>query len=105
VVEQLRPLSRIALCGQMSGLAGGRVPPLDIDWYLILTRSLTLQGFRTVDYIEYWPEARRQLAEWFRNGELRQGICVVEGLEKAGAAFEDLLNGRSVGKTIVNTRP
>jgi NADPH-dependent curcumin reductase CurA len=105
VVEQLRPLSRIALCGQMSGLAGGRVPPLDIDWYLILTRSLTLQGFRTVDYTEYWPEARRQLAEWFRNGELRQGICVVDGLEKAGAAFEDLLNGRSVGKTIVNTRP
>lgn len=105
IFEQMRPLGRIALCGQMSGLAGGRVPPLDIDWYLILTRSLTLQGFRTVDYLEYWPEARLQLAEWFRNGELQLGVHVVAGLEKTGTAFEDLLNGRSVGKTVVDTRP
>lgn len=105
VVEQLRPLGRIALCGQMSGLAGGRVPPLDIDWYLILTRSLTLQGFRTVDYLEHWPHARLQLAQWFRHGEIRQEVRLVEGLERAGAAFEDLLSGRSVGKIIVTTRP
>jgi NADPH-dependent curcumin reductase CurA len=105
VVKQLRPLSRIALCGQMSGLAGHRVPPLDIDWYLILARSLTLQGFRTVDYTERWADARQQLAEWFRSGELRQDVRLVRGLEQVGDAFEDLLHGRSVGKTIVSPRP
>lgn len=105
VVEQLRPLARIALCGQMSGLVHGRVPPLDIDWYLLLTRSLTLQGFRTVDYLSEWSAARAELAEWCRADEIRQDVRLVEGLENAGSAFDDLINGRSVGKTIVSPRP
>jgi NADPH-dependent curcumin reductase CurA len=103
VVEQLRPLGRIALCGQMTGLASGRVPPLDIDWYLLLTRSLRLQGFRAVDYCDRYSEARKALARWYLEGRLEQKVCLVAGLEKAAAAFEDLINARSTGKTIVGT--
>jgi NADPH-dependent curcumin reductase CurA len=103
VVERLRPLGRVALCGQMTGLASGRVPPLDIDWYLILTRSLTLRGFRAVDFRERYAEAREQLATWYLAGELDQRVRLVDGLERAGAAFEDLLNARSLGKAIVGT--
>lgn len=101
VVERLRPLGRIALCGQMTGLAAGRVPPLDIDWYLILTRSLTLQGFRAVDYPAEYDAARAQLAEWYLAGRLTQDVNIVDGLAGAPAAFEALLAGRTLGKTVV----
>jgi NADPH-dependent curcumin reductase CurA len=103
VVERLRPLGRIALCGQMTGLSSGRVPPLDIDWYLLLTRSLRLQGFRAVDYRSRYPEARAALARWYLDGRLEQKVRLVAGLEQAGAAFEDLINARATGKTIVGT--
>lgn len=101
VVEQLRPLGRIALCGQMSGLTDGRVPPLDIDWYLILTRSITLRGFRAVDYRENWPAARATLAQWYLAGELRQEVELVDGLARAGHAFHNLIQGRTTGKVTV----
>jgi NADPH-dependent curcumin reductase CurA len=101
VVEQLRPLGRIALCGQMTGLSNGRVPPLDIDWFLLLTRSLTLQGFRAVDYVDSYALARAELADWYRRGEIDQEVNLIDGLSAAGQAFEDLLNARTVGKTIV----
>jgi NADPH-dependent curcumin reductase CurA len=104
IVERLRPLGRIALCGQMTGLAGGRVPPLDIDWYLILTRSLTLQGFRTVDYLEEYDKARQDLAQWFLDGTVSQRVNLVDGLSMAGAAFADLVNGKTLGKTTVLVR-
>jgi NADPH-dependent curcumin reductase CurA len=104
VVEQLAERGRIALCGQMTGLADGRVPPLDIDWYLMLTRSLTLRGFRAVDYLADYPAARAELARGYLRGELRQEVSLVDGLGGAGQAFEDLVNARSVGKTIVSTR-
>lgn len=105
VVERLRPLGRIALCGQMSGLAAGRVPPLDIDWYLILTRSLTLQGFRTVDYLDCYAEARAELAQWVNSGDLRQEVQIEPGLDAAGAAFVQLISGATTGKTIVDVHP
>jgi NADPH-dependent curcumin reductase CurA len=104
IVERLRPLGQIALCGQMTGLADGRVPALDIDWYLILTRSITLQGFRTVDYLEDYDRGRAQLAQWLLDGTLRQQVNLVHGLAEAGAAFTALVNGRTVGKTTVLIR-
>ena len=103
VVPRLRPLGRIALCGQMSGLSSGRVPPLDIDWFLLLTRSLRLQGFRAVDYRSRYPEARAALARWYLDGRLEQKVHLVVGLERAGSAFEDLINARATGKAIVST--
>ncbi len=104
IVERLRPLGRVALCGQMTGLAGSRVPPLDIDWYLILTRSLTLQGFRTVDYLDEYDKARQDLAQWFLDGTVSQRVNLIDGLSAAGAAFADLVNGNTLGKTTVLVR-
>lgn len=80
VIEPLRPVGRLAVCGQISGYLAGRTPALDIDWHLILGRFLTLQGFRTVDYRERWREARSQLAEWVLDGTLRQEVNCGRGL-------------------------
>jgi NADPH-dependent curcumin reductase CurA len=74
---------------------------LDIDWFLLLTRSLTLQGFRAVDYVDSYALARAELADWYRRGEIDQEVNLIDGLSGAGQAFEDLLNARTVGKTIV----
>lgn len=102
VVEHLRPLGRIALCGQMAGLtAGGQVPPLDIDWYLILTRSLTLQGFRTVDYLADYAQARKEIAQLLLDGKLHQDVELVDGLAGAGEAFTRLASGQVLGKAVV----
>jgi NADPH-dependent curcumin reductase CurA len=105
VVEQLKPLGRIALCGQMSSLASTAVPPLPIDdWFRFVTRSLTMRGFRGADFAARFQEGREQLVAWYLSGELRQEVDVARGLVAAGATFADLVDGRLVGKAVVDVR-
>lgn len=74
---------------------------VDIDWYLLLTRSLTLRGFRAVDYFDRYAEARRRLADLYLAGELRQQVEIVAGLEAAPEALCRMLCSGTVGKTSV----
>ncbi|MEU6852164.1 NADP-dependent oxidoreductase [Actinacidiphila alni] len=105
LVERLRPLGRVALCGQMSGIADAVVPPLPLDnWFRLVTRSLTVQGFRAADFAVDNAQARRALAEMIAAGTLDQEIQQAQGLAAAGAAFADLLRGRTVGKLVVEVR-
>ncbi len=102
VVEHLRPFGRVTVAGQSAGLTGPAVPPLPIaDWFVLLTRSLTVQAFRAGDYAAEFPEARRAVADLVRTGRLQQEIQVVDGWDNAGAAYCDLLSGRTSGKLVV----
>jgi NADPH-dependent curcumin reductase CurA len=106
LVERLQPLGRVALCGQMSGIGGAVVPALPIDnWFRLVTRSLTIQGFRAVDYTSDNAAARAALAEMIASGSLDQETHVVRGWQAAGPAFAELLDGRIVGKLVVEVQP
>ncbi|MFF7154762.1 zinc-binding dehydrogenase [Streptomyces sp. NPDC008139] len=105
LVERLRPLGRVALCGQMSGIGEAVVPPLPLDnWFRLVTRSLTVQGFRAADFAAENADARRALADMIASGALDQEIHLAPGLSAAGPAFADLLTGRVVGKLVVAVR-
>ncbi len=102
VVERLKPYGRVTVAGQIAGLAAPAVPPLPIaDWFVLLTRSLTVQAFRAGDYAAEFAGARRSLAELVRTGRLQQEVQVVNGWGNAGAAYCDLLSGRTHGKLVV----
>jgi NADPH:quinone reductase len=101
VIPEIRERGLIAICGQISGYERGRIPPLDIDWYLLLTRSLTMRGFRAIDYLSRYQEARDELASWFLAGDLRQDVDLFAGLEAVPDAFVSVLNSGTVGKAIV----
>ncbi|MCL2729342.1 MAG: NADP-dependent oxidoreductase [Actinomycetia bacterium] len=102
LVERLRPLGRVALCGQMAGIGEAVIPPLPLDnWFRLVTRSLTVRGFRAVDFAAENAGARRALADMIASGTLDQEVHLVSGWAAAGPAFADLLAGRVVGKLVV----
>ena len=51
--------------------------------------------------LDRFPEAWRQLAEWFGSGELVYRETMADGLRNAPAAFLGLLKGANIGKQIV----
>jgi len=105
VVELLRPLGRVVVCGQISGLHSSAIPPLPLDdWFRLVTRSLTMKGFRAADFADEFPSARRALSELYLAGTVMQEVTAVDGLDNAAAAFEAMMNGRTVGKVIVDVR-
>jgi NADPH-dependent curcumin reductase CurA len=94
--------SRIACCGVVSQYdtstpAGG---PKGIPG-LLINKRIRMQGFLVFDYLSEYEAARQQIKTWIDSGELNPLNDDFEGLEKAPAAFVDLLRGGNVGTRIV----
>jgi NADPH-dependent curcumin reductase CurA len=60
-----------------------------------------MEGFLAFDYVDRYPEARAQIAEWLRTGAVRSKELVVEGIDAFPEAFSMLFDGRSFGKLLL----
>jgi NADPH-dependent curcumin reductase CurA len=93
--------ARIAVCGQISqyNLEKPETGPR-LLWLLIVKRA-KVQGFLVSDYAARYGEADRQLAEWVRAGQLKYRETVAHGIATAPRAFIDMLQGKNIGKQLV----
>jgi NADPH-dependent curcumin reductase CurA len=67
----------------------------------LLFNRVLLQGFIVSDHLDRLPDFLRDCGAWVRDGRLRYREDVVDGLERAPAAFIGLLEGRNFGKLLV----
>ncbi|WLR53344.1 NADP-dependent oxidoreductase [Bacillus tianshenii] len=102
VFTQLNDFSRIPVCGAISAYnlpAGEDIGPR-IQTTLIKTRAL-MKGFIVGDYMDRWPEATKDLAQWLQQGKLKYEETISEGFEKIPEAFLGLFKGENMGKQLV----
>jgi NADPH-dependent curcumin reductase CurA len=71
------------------------------DFSLILIRRLNVRGFIILDFLPRWQEAVAQLVRWILEGKLKHRETIVEGLENAPAALNQLFDGANIGKLLV----
>jgi NADPH-dependent curcumin reductase CurA len=92
---------RVALCGAIAlyGDADYRSGPA--DFFIVIEKSLTLQGFNAGTWPAETPKMIAKLATMLNAGELVWKETVVEGLENAPAAFASLFTGGNTGKLVV----
>jgi hypothetical protein len=91
------------LIAQYNGPSGGdgtdRLPATMRE---ILSKSLTLRGFINYEFAEaHHPEFLREVGAAIAAGRVRYREDVVDGLEKAPAAFIGMLDGHNFGKVVV----
>ncbi|MGP3956109.1 NADP-dependent oxidoreductase [Nonomuraea sp. 3N208] len=100
-IGALKTHGKVALVGMISQYnAIGRVPgPSNI--YDLVTKRLTVRGVLVTDHLDRFPEYIAKAAPWLADGSLRTAETVVEGLEKAPAAFLGVLRGANTGKMLV----
>lgn len=67
----------------------------------ILVKRAMMKGFLIRDYEDQVPEARAQLAAWWRDGTLTAREDIRKGLEAAPQALADVIAGRAQGKVLV----
>lgn len=61
---------------------------------------IKMQGFIVFDFLSEYPQAREELAQWYKQGKLKVEQTVVPGgLEIADKAFLDLFKGVNTGKS------
>ena len=107
VLPLLNAFARMPVCGVVSwyNLAGLPDGP-DMGPAImgaILRMKVKVQGFIIYDSfpISTYQDFRRDMEKWIAEGKVQYKEQVVEGLENAPSALNDLLLGRSFGKVVV----
>ncbi|MFB9860483.1 NADP-dependent oxidoreductase [Salinicoccus siamensis] len=101
VFKHLNTFSRIPVCGTISNYndveqdIGPRIQPI-----LIKNQAL-MQGFVVANYSDDFQEAGQTLAEWVKDGKIHTEVSVEEGFENLPKAFNNLFEGKNLGKQVV----
>jgi len=97
----MREFGRIALCGMISNYNDAEPQPGPRGMPLIIGRRLTIRGFIVSDHPEACQEYVVKAVKWLEDGKLKYKETIAEGIENAPRAFIDMLQGKNVGKQIV----
>ncbi|MCT4654929.1 MAG: NADP-dependent oxidoreductase [Cohaesibacter sp.] len=106
VLPLLNPNARIPLCGLIS-LYNATEIPADEGFAALLLRTILvqkikLQGFIVFDdFAHVYPEFAAEMMGWIKQGKIKYREHLVDGLENAQTAFNDLLEGRNFGKMVI----
>jgi NADPH-dependent curcumin reductase CurA len=106
VLPLLNEHARVPVCGFIAHynddapMAGPDLRPALLA--AVLQRRIRMQGFIILDhYASRFDTFRREMGAWIAEGRVQPLEDVVDGLERAPAAFIGLLQGHNFGKLVV----
>lgn len=101
VMRHLANQARVIVCGTAS-VASWDPPPQGprVERHLLVKRA-SMAGFVIFDHPQHFPVARRDLAQWIREGRLVYQEDVLDGLEQAPDAIAGLYRGENQGKRLI----
>jgi hypothetical protein len=99
VMGRMKIGGRMPLCGLISGYNEDARSPA--NFAPILMKRIHVHGFIISDYLPRWPEAGKQLIRWVMEGKLKHRETIVDGLEHAPDALNQLFDGGNIGKLMV----
>lgn len=93
--------ARIVICGQISQYNDreAEVGPRRLKEFEMWRARQ--QGFRVLDYRPRYGEGIAEMARWLAQGRMRYRETVAQGLENSAGAFIGMLQGRNIGKQLV----
>ena len=100
-ILNMRRHGRIVVSGQIAEY-NAREPRGIRHTLPFITQRLRMEGLVVYDHHVQFDDARRQMAEWVRQGRLTWREEVIEGIEHAPEAFIGLFRGESFGRRLVH---
>lgn len=100
VQKRLAHRARVVVCGAVTEYDAD-APKLASPLQHILFTEARIGGFNIFSYAARYDDARRRLAQWYREGRLKQKDDIVNGLENAAGAYDRLFRGENFGKLLV----
>ena len=91
----------VLFCGSISSYNTNEPVPGPYNWWQILARSVTVQGFLVSDYVERFGEGQAQMSRWLESGEIQFRQHIVEGMENCLDAYKLLFSGKNEGKLLL----
>lgn len=100
----LNNFARVVFCGAIAQYNTEAPVPGPYNYWQILARNVTVQGFLALNYRDRFPEAIQKIEAWIAAGDLVFHEDVVEGLENTVSVFSRLFSGQHKGKLLVKIR-
>jgi len=93
--------ARIVFCGAISGYNSEEPVPGPYNWWQILARGATVQGYLVSNYVNRFPEGIARMGEWIEQGKITFREQIVDGFENTFDTFLKLFDGSNEGKLII----
>ena len=100
VMENLNINARVVICGTI-GMPSYPIPNGPRINRTLLVKRAKIEGLLVLDYFDRYQEIYDQLAQWFKNGKLKNKEDISDGLLTAPASLAKILNGLNLGKQLV----
>jgi len=101
VIKHINTRARIAVCGQISQYNADQ-PEMGPRWMgQLIAKQAKVEGFLVMQFADRYEEGLKQLATWLREKKIKYREDVAEGLENAPAAFIGMMQGKNIGKQLV----
>ena len=101
VFPRLNDFARMVMCGMIAEY-NDTTPRPGPNLMAVVRKRLRIQGFIVSDNgWPRYPQFRREMLGWMREGRMKWREDVVEGLRNAPQAFIGLLKGENFGKLVV----
>lgn len=93
--------ARVAVCGGISRYEMGTLPAGPQNYFNLIFRRGSMAGFIVLDWANEFPEIRRRLESFVRDGRLTYREDVQHGFENAPDTLQRLFSGRNRGKQLL----
>ncbi len=92
---------RVAICGQIAEYNADNPPTGPRPMHKLIKKSARMEGFVVFDFSAEFDEAKKQIAEWYNDGQIIYKENLIEGFENIPSAFIGLFKGENIGKQMV----
>lgn len=100
-IEHMADFGRIVLCGAISQYNNDAPVPGPKNLMILVARRVRMQGFIVLDYLDRAGEAFEELVAWVMEGKIAWREDIQEGFEAIPATLERLFDGRNQGKQLL----
>ena len=93
--------ARIVICGAISNYASTDMPVGPRNLSSLIVNRARMEGFLVLDYLEKADEARQDLSKWLMDGKIKHREDIQEGIENCPNTLNRLFTGQNIGKQIL----
>lgn len=93
--------ARVVICGGISRYNHGQRPEGPENYFNLVFKRASMEGFIVLDYISEFPIAKTRITEWIRSGQVKYKEDVQHGFENIPKTLTRLFTGQNFGKQII----
>lgn len=101
VLQQVAFKARIVICGAISQYNTMDTIKGPSNYLSLLFNHARMEGFSVYDYLDRFPEASQELANWLKENKLINIETIVKGLDIFPETFLNLFKGENLGKLLI----